>query len=72
MVCLVVWLKVHVCITHKQAVEEDMNKDSEAAYNEVKQMIQELHIHDHGHVSSCERTAISHETHQKNHFIAHL
>ncbi len=54
---------MHVCITHKQAVEEDMNKDSKAAYNEVKQMIQELHIHYHGLVSSCERTAISHKTH---------
>lgn len=51
-----------VC-THKQAVEEHMNKNSKAAYNEVQQMIQELHVHDHGLVSSCERTAISHKTH---------
>ncbi|TRY94884.1 hypothetical protein DNTS_032985 [Danionella cerebrum] len=34
------------------AVEEDMDEDPEAADDEIEQMIEELHVHDHGFVSS--------------------
>lgn len=62
----------YVRFTHKQAVKEDVNKNTKAAYDEIEQMIQKLHIHYHRLVASRECTAISHETHQENHFIAHL
>lgn len=60
-----------VCVvTHQQAVKEDMDKDPQAANNQVEQVVQELHVCDHGYVASCEGAAVPDEAHQEDDFVA--
>lgn len=49
-----------------------MDKESQSTDEEVQQVIEELHVHDHRLVSSSEGSAVTHEAHQEDDFIAHL
>lgn len=57
-------------VTHQQAVKEDVDKDPQAADNQVEQVVQELHVCDHGHVAACEGAAVPDEAHQENDLVA--
>lgn len=46
-----------------------MDKDPQAADNQVQQVVQKLHIHDHCFVSACEGSSIPNEAHQENHLV---
>lgn len=61
-----------MCSLYQQAVEEDMYEDTQDADDEVEEVVQELHIHDHSLIAPRERPPVSHKTHQEDHFIAHL
>lgn len=47
-----------------------MDEDPQAADNQVEQVVQELHIHDHGYVATRERSAVPNEAHQEDDLIA--
>lgn len=52
------------CTTkYQQAVEEDVDEDPQRADNQVEQVVQELHVHDHGLVSACEGSSVPNEAH---------
>lgn len=60
-----------VCVvTHQKAVKEDMDKDPQAADNQVEQVVQELHVCDHGCVAACEGAAVPNEAHQEDDLVA--
>lgn len=63
---------VHVCAHHQKAVEEDVDKHSEAANDEVYEVVEELEIQHHGFVPTCKGSSVPHETYQEDDFIAHL
>lgn len=46
-----------------------MDEDPQGADNQVEQVVQELHIHDHGFVSTCECSTVPNEAHQEDDFI---
>lgn len=56
-------------LTYKQTVKEDMDKDSQAADNQIEQVVQELHICDHGFVATCEGSTVPNKAHQEDNFI---
>lgn len=58
--------------TYQQAVEEDVHKDSQAADNQVEEVVQELHVHDHGFVSTREGPSVPDEAHQEDDLITQL
>lgn len=58
--------------THQQTVEEYMHKHSQAADDQVQQVVEELHVKDHGLVTPGEGTSVSHKAHQEDYFIANL
>lgn len=47
-----------------------MVKDPQAADYQVEQVVQELHIRDHGFVASCEGSTIPNKAHEKDDLIA--
>lgn len=47
-----------------------MDKDSQAADNQVEQVVQELHICDHSFVATREGSTIPNEAHQEDDLIA--
>lgn len=60
-----------VCVvTHQQAVKEDVDKDPQAADNQVEQVVQELHVCDHGCVATCEGAAVPNKAHQEDDLVA--
>lgn len=63
---------VCVCVSHQQAVEKDVDKHPQRAYDEVKEVVEELNVQHHCFVASCEGSSVPHETYQEDDFIAHL
>lgn len=59
-------------LTYQQAVKEDVDEDPQAADNQVEQVVQELHVCDHGSVAACEGSTVPDKAHQKDDFIAQL
>lgn len=59
-------------MSYQQAVEKDMTKHSQAADDEVEEMIEELEVHHHGFVSSCESPSVSNKAYQEDNFITNL
>lgn len=59
-------------ISYQQAVEEDVDKDSQAADEKVKEVVEELKVQHHGLVATCEGSAIPHKADQKDDFITYL
>lgn len=55
--------------TYEQAIKEYMDKDPQAADNQVEQVVQELHICDHGFVSTSERSTVPNKAHQEDDLI---
>lgn len=49
-----------------------MDEDPQAADNQVEQVVQELHVCDHGSVAACEGSTVADKAHQKDDFIAQL
>lgn len=49
-----------------------MNKEAHGADEQVQQVVEELHVQDHGTVASRERAAVAHKAHEKDDFIADL
>lgn len=49
-----------------------MDKDPQAADDQVQQVVQELHVHDHGDVATCEGSAVPDEARQEDHLVAQL
>lgn len=49
-----------------------MDEDPQAADNQVEQVVQELHVCDHGSVATCEGSTVPDKAHQKDDFIAQL
>lgn len=63
----IIWF---VCeLTYQQAVKEDMDKDPQGADNQVEQVVQELHIHDHGFVATGEGSSVPNKAHQEDYLI---
>lgn len=61
---------IFVCaLTYQQAVKEDMYKNPHGADNQVEQVVQKLHIHDHGFVATCEGSSVPNEAHQEDDLI---
>lgn len=56
-------------VTHQQAVKEDVDKDPQAADNQVEQVVQELYIRDHGFVATCEGSAVPNKAHQEDDLV---
>lgn len=46
-----------------------MYKNPQGADNQVEQVVQKLHIHDHGFVATCEGSSVSNEAHQEDDLI---
>lgn len=63
---------VCVCLSHQQAVEEDVDEHSEAANDEVNEVVQELKVQHHGFVASRKGSSVPHEADHEDDFIAHL
>lgn len=63
---------VRACLSHQQAVEEDVDKHSQAADDEVKEVVEELKVHHHGLVATCEGSAIPHKADQEDDFVTYL
>ena len=61
-----------VCVCHQKAVEEDVDEDSEAANDEVNEVVEELKVQHHGFVAACKGSSVTHKTYQEDDFIAHL
>lgn len=57
---------------YQQAVKEDVNEDPQAADDQVEQVVQELHIHDHGQVAPCEGSPVPHEARQEDYLVTQL
>lgn len=49
-----------------------MDQQAQRGGQDVRQVVEELHIHHHGLVSHDERPVVAHETHHKHHFIDQL
>lgn len=64
-----VHIQIDYMLTYQQAVKEDMDKDPQGADNQVEQVVEELHIHDHSFVATCEGSSVPNEAHQKDDFI---
>ena len=56
-------------LTYQQAVKEDMDEHPQAADDQVEEVVQELHIHDHGSVASCEGSPVANVAHQEDDLI---
>ena len=61
-----------LCVSHQQAVEEDMDEHPQAADDQVEQVVEELHVQDHSLVAPRERPSVPHETRQEDDLITHL
>lgn len=59
-------------LSHQQAVEEDMDKHSQAADDEVKEVVEELKVHHHGLVTTCKGSSIPHKADQEDDFVTYL
>lgn len=46
-----------------------MDKDPQAADNQIEQVVQELDIHNHGCVSTCKGSSVSNKAHQEDDLI---
>lgn len=46
-----------------------MDEDPQTADNQVEQVVQELHIRDHGFVAACEGSTVPDEAHQEDDLI---
>lgn len=46
-----------------------MNEDPQATDNQVEQVVQELHVHDHGYVATCEGSTVPNEARKEDHLI---
>lgn len=58
--------------SHQQTVEKDMDKHPQAADDEVDEVVEELKVHYHGFVASCEGSSVPNKTYEEDDFIAHL
>lgn len=58
--------------SHQQTVEKDVNKHSQWADDEVKEVVEELKVKHHGSVTPREGSSVPHKTNQEDDFIAHL
>lgn len=57
-------------LTYQQAVKEDVVKDPQGANDQVEQVVQELHVHDHGFVASREGSSVPNKAHQEDDLVA--
>lgn len=57
---------------HQKAVEEDVDEHSQAANDEVNEVVEELKVHHHGFVAARKGSSVPHKTYQEDDFIAHL
>lgn len=66
-----VWFRFNVlCVlAYQQAVKEDMVENPQAADYQVEQVVQELHICDHGFVATCEGSPVPNKAHQEDDLI---
>lgn len=62
----------HVCFSHQQTVEKDVDKHSQTANDEVNEVVEELKVQHHGFVAACEGSSVPHKTYQEDDFITHL
>lgn len=62
----------YACFFYQEAVEEDVDKHSQTADDEVNEVVEELKIHNHGFVATREGSAIPHETDQEDDFVTYL
>lgn len=67
--CMCWRLNILRVITYEQAVKEDMNKHSKAAYNQVEEVVQELHIRDHSFVATREGPPVPDKAHEEDDLI---
>lgn len=58
--------------SHQQTVEKDMDKHPQTADDEVDEVVEELKVHHHGFVASCEGPSVPHKTYQEDNFITNL
>lgn len=49
-----------------------MDKHPQAADDEVDEVVEELKVHHHGFVATCEGSPVPHKTYQEDDFITHL
>lgn len=54
---------------YQDAVKELMDEQPQYGGQNVRQMVEELHVHHHGLVAHNECSIVSHETHHKHHLI---
>ena len=57
---------------YQQAVEEHVSTQPQRADDQVEQVVEELHVQDHGFVTARERSPVPHETQQENHLVTNL
>lgn len=62
---------VCVCV-YQDAVEQLVDEQSQRGREDVRQVVQELHIHHHGFVSHNKRPVVPHEAHHKHHLVEQL
>lgn len=70
--CTHVLHAVSVRFSHQQAIEKDVAKHPQTTDDEVDEVIEELEVHHHGLIASCEGSAVSNKTYQEDYFIANL
>ncbi len=61
-----------VIVVYQDAVEELVDEQSQCGGQDVRQVVQELHIHHHGLVSHNKRPVVPHKAHYKHHLIDQL
>lgn len=68
---LYAWSNLYVLsvLTYQQAVKEDVDKDPQAADNQVEQVVQELHIRDHGFVATGKCSTVPNKAHEEDDLI---
>lgn len=49
-----------------------MDKHPQTADDEVDEVVEELKVHHHGSVASCEGSSVPHKTYQEDNFVTNL
>lgn len=59
-------------LLYQDAVEELVHKESQDTRQDVANMVEKLHIHDHGLVASDEGATIAHKAHYEHNLVGQL
>lgn len=59
-------------LSYQKTVEKNMAKDPQTADDEVDEVVEELKVHHHGFVASCEGSSIANKTYQEDYLITNL